>query len=574
MKRLVKFVLPILLVGTISGCGNKDDLSTILNSISSSNITLRSDYEIYCYDPNDKVNGYQELQRFDVISKFNPDLYELIAYNYGEDLIASFAHYEKDAEGYIQSATINDQNIVRYQYALDANGERIPFDESVYCSQIRKLNPKDFKSEGKGVYNYVGDLTKLPLNILHAAIPTSSFNIESFKLIVKDGAFDSFVYQEVEDASIFEETSGDIYGRKLTIKILDIDNTVINPIVSYEDKEENNPLEAAISNMKNNFNYTIKSSAIREDGTVIDLSSTYITQNNMVRIDTNPNTGEVVTMGYHTRNNILFSVLSEEGILYGTKMDEDYKLEADLPKFSFSENIFVFKEELDGKRYYELRQNMEIILDKIDFMIGYSDNYYSPAGKVIFVVENNKLSSISFPIYISFNEMPELVTLVISYSDYGSTSIDGDVWKTFTTDIPLIPVYYSWDEVELEIEGLGEESIITTADAIINAALGNDASSLPFFLPEGNEYEFYANVSAEKDDNCTYLSIYAEGFVDGSAGHIRNTLERAGFKYSLLSNDTGFKELSFVLGNIDIIVAVIDNYVLDITIKLPRINSL
>ena len=196
----------------------------------------------------------------------------------------------------------------------------------------------------------------------------------------------------------------------------------------------------------------------------------------------------------------------------------------------------LFMEAKKEKRWYRnLKKFMRLFIKKTEF-IYVGDKF--PSGSLIMSNHEGTKAPLAWELY-------------------------GDVWKTFTTDIPLIPVYYSWDEVELEIEGLGEESIITTADAIINAALGNDASSLPFFLPEGNEYEFYANVSAEKDDNCTYLSIYAEGFVDGSAGHIRNTLERA-----------GFKELSFVLGNIDIIVAVIDNYVLDITIKLPRINSL
>lgn len=553
MNKFIKILLPLLTISLLSGCNdNLSKLENVLKELSNSKITLRSDYEIYSYAKENKDNTYQILQRFDVVAKFVPDLYEMKAYVYGDDLIASFAHYEKDEEGFIRSGVINENNFVKYSYALDGNGERIPFDDSVYTNQIGKFNVKDFKSQGNEEYYYTGDLTKLPLTLLHAAIPTSEFNIESFKIVLKNGIFDSFVFQEVEDDTVFIETTKETYGRKLTIKAYDIGITEITSITPYADSPDNDPLKNAIKFIKSSRNYTINAYADFENGTSKLLSNVYITENDVIRLDLIPNSNDKFIMGYHTVNNMVFMVNEENGILYGTKMNDGYRIESVIPKFLFSEDIFTYIGEENNVKSYKAQQNMNIILDKVDFMVGYSESYYSPAGDIIFKVKDNKLYEINFPTYITEGNQPVLVNYRLSYSNYDITSIDENTWKTFTTDEPIKPVFDSWDDIVLTFEDKEGNITDKTALEIINEVLKDNADNLPYFMQSTVQIEDgYANY-ANNNKNIIFGFAIVE-YSNNLLGYIKRQLTNIGYECEeIKDNELHLFEYSYDEINISI----------------------
>ena len=96
---------------TESTSSNKDNLllKEMLDEISDPNITYHSDYYLYYYYIGEEDEVFQ-TQRFDVFAKITEELYDMKAYEYGTNRIASSAHLEKDSDGHVSYSEINIRN--------------------------------------------------------------------------------------------------------------------------------------------------------------------------------------------------------------------------------------------------------------------------------------------------------------------------------------------------------------------------------------------------------------------------------------------------------------------------------
>ncbi len=197
MKKMFLKIMSIMSLLTLAnGCNAKEiSLDKMLEKVSNSNITYRSDYNIYYYYINtpDKV---ESIQRFDVVAKITEQMYDMKAFLYGEDSIASYAHLERDAEGYVTYSDININNELMTERTIDGQGKPFLWEDSVYYNLIKYLKVNDFEKVDNETYKFVGDLEDLPLSIIHTAVPLSSFDIESFTLKIKDNAVESLFFKE------------------------------------------------------------------------------------------------------------------------------------------------------------------------------------------------------------------------------------------------------------------------------------------------------------------------------------------------------------------------------------------
>lgn len=569
MKKMFLKIMSIMSLLTLAnGCNAKEiSLDKMLEKVSNSNITYRSDYNIYYYYINtpDKV---ESIQRFDVVAKITEQMYDMKAFLYGEDSIASYAHLERDAEGYVTYSDININNELMTERTIDGQGKPFLWEDSVYYNLIKYLKVNDFEKVDNETYKFVGDLEDLPLSIIHTAVPLSSFDIESFTLKIKDNAVESLFFKEQESDQVYENC---MYGRTISLKFENIGATEIKKIEPYKENRENDALGEALKDIKTKDNYTITSKGILEDKTEIAFQETYITKNDILQIqNTNPG---VFKTGCHTYNGELYSFESSGEYLLGEKVNGSTTVSSYLPTFDFSKDVFEFIEENDeGYRVYKPYQSMAAVLDYVDVLNQYSEAYYSPAGDIYFFVKDNKLSKIEFPVYIYLSGDSLIATNRLTFSDFGSTTIESSVWDSFVLRLPSEDANAtSWnsDSYKVVLEGLDDETELTLGE-VFEKCLGS-TTAMPYFIPESGKFEASASYSAE--DNAVYVSLSSESDASTKTmSYIKKILLDNGFENeSMIDGDMQME--SFFKDDIEI-GAFLYEGILGIEITLPVGNIL
>lgn len=560
-KSILSYLSTFLLLAFVSGCNSKEvSFDKMLENISNSNITYRSDYSIYYYYIDGSKN-IETIQRYDVVAKITEKLYDMKAYLYEDAAIASYAHLERDNEGYVSYSDININNELVSERAIDEDGNPFLWEESVYYNLIKYLKTEDFEKIDNETYKYIGNLNDIPLSIIHTAVPLSYFDIESFTLKIKDNAIESLFFQEKESDEVYEDC---MYGRTISIKFENIGTTEIKRIEPYNEVEDNNALGLALNDIKSKDNYTITSKGILEDKSEILFQETFIIKNDILQIqNTNPG---VYKTGCHTYNDELYIFESSDEYLLGEKAASFLKVTSFIPTFNFSKDVFEFVEEnKEGYRVYKPYSTMSAVLDYVDVLNQYSEAYYSPAGDIYFFVKDNKLSKIEFPVYIYLSGDSKLATNRLIFSDFGSTTIESSVWDSFVLEKPSINVS-SWDDkkYEIEIEGTKEGKI--SLGKVFEKCLGS-SNGVPYFIPESGEFEVSGEYSRE--DKVVYISLFSEDNVNSNTiNFIRKILLENDFEETESELDEGYEEHTFSKDNIEIGVMMIDG-VLDIEITLP-----
>lgn len=560
-KSILSYLSTFLLLAFVSGCNSKEvSFDKMLENISNSNITYRSDYSIYYYYIDGSKN-IETIQRYDVVAKITEKLYDMKAYLYEDAAIASYAHLERDNEGYVSYSDISINNELVSERAIDEDGNPFLWEESVYYNLIKYLKTEDFEKIDNETYKYIGNLNDIPLSIIHTAVPLSYFDTESFTLKIKDNAIESLFFQEKESDEVYEDC---MYGRTISIKFENIGTTEIKRIEPYNEVEDNNALGLALNDIKSKDNYTITSKGILEDKSEILFQETFITKNDILQIqNTNPG---VYKTGCHTYNDELYIFESSDEYLLGEKAASSLKVASFIPTFNFSKDIFEFVEEnKEGYRVYKPYSTMSAVLDYVDVLNQYSEAYYSPAGDIYFFVKDNKLSKIEFPVYIYLSGDSKLATNRLIFSDFGSTTIESSVWDSFVLEKPSINVS-SWDDkkYEIKIEGTKEGKI--SLGKVFEKCLGS-SNGVPYFIPESSEFEVSGEYSRE--DKVVYISLFSEDNVNSNTiNFIRKILLENDFEETESELDEGYEEHTFSKDNIEIGVMMIDG-VLDIEITLP-----
>ena len=577
-NKKTKIISTLIFVSTIFGCSNNVNSSNsnsssssisiikeksfleMLDELKNPNITYHSDYQIYTYPEN----AYSELeiqQRYDVYAKITEDLYEMKAYEYDTDKIASAAHLEQDEEGYVTYSSINIKNELVVERAIDSNNEEFLWEESVYFNLICKLDAKDFEKTNDTTYYYRGELTGIPLNILHTAIPTSFFDMESFKVIVKNNQIDSFEFQEIESEEAYE---GYMYGRTLSIKFEDIGTTSISRIAPYEAKEENKELGLALEELRKQTNYTITSIGVLEDNTTKPLKETYITTQDILQKQYLGN--EVYETGIHSYNGKMYNFETKDKYLLGTETTNnvnDY-----IPTFDFSENIFKYMGEENGSKVYTPFGGMEEVLNYINVISEHAADYFSPEGDIKFFVKNSKIEKIEFPIYPYDTANYYKITNRITYDNFGETTIDSSKWDSFVLELPGNEAS-AWSEYiyDFEFEYSPGQFEYMNLGSLFEKCLG-DANKVPYFLPSSSNVEVSGNYSSS--DKVVYVTLESLKGVDAEIlRQSEKILTEAGFSKKEETEDI-FTFYTYKLDNIRIefLIIAMDNF-MEIVITLP-----
>lgn len=499
---LIKGLMPLLLIPLIAACddqqGGAKGFAKMLEEVSNKNITFRTDYQIYYYEKGKEKNI---LQRHDVTSKMVDGMYDMVAYNHGTNDVTSSAHLEKDENGYVAERYVDIHNEINTTLAKDGTDNPFLWEESVYINQIGKLKEEHFDAIENDQYIFnsdLYDLNEVPLTLLHTAIPTTSFDLESLIVTTKDDKIESFIFQEKDDSELYE---GYLYSRTVTVKFENIGTTEITAVKANEVSNENDALGLALQEMQNANNFTIVSDAVTDTETT-NILTTYVTKDDVVQ---EQNTMEgLKTVGLHTVNNELYSFSSTNDLLLG-RLSEEQDINNLIPSFDFSKDVFKYDSTTNGTRVYKAYSAMEEVLDYVDYEKGYSGEYSYPSGDICLYVKDNHLTRIEFPIYMSLDGVtPTLSTMRISYQNVNSTTIDPTVWDSFVTDLPN--QITSWDDISLEFTMMFPDGsdMPMTPDMVIESALG-DVNALPFFLPSNASY----TVSGEilEADNQVSLSF-------------------------------------------------------------------
>ena len=574
-KSILKTISTFLFLTIVCGCNNNDNsisssstsniikdktFSEMLDEIKNPNITYHSDYLIYYYPEEDSSKIY-ELQRYDVVAKISEELYEMKAYIYGTTNIASYAHYEKDEDGYVTSSDVDILNELVVKRVLDGNNEEFLWEDSVYFNMIKNLSYEDFEEVNTGIYAYKGDLNETPLNIIHTAIPTSYFTLESMKVIVKNNSIESFIFQEVESDQAYEDC---MYGRSITLSFENIGKTVIDKLNPYEEKEENSDLGLALEDMRNQNNYTINSVGVLKDGSIENLQETYITENDILQVQ-HVDTGEFVT-GIHNYNDELYTFESVDKYLLGSKTNS--KIKDFIPKFYFSEHVFEYLGEENESKVYRPYQNMAAVLNYIDVISMYEEAYYAPAGDIKFYVKDCKLEKIEFPVFLYSTSNYREVTNRITYENIGTTTIDESNWENFVLELPGNEASewndYSYNFMFEYSDTIKEE---INLGVLFEKCLGS-ANAIPYFLPSSSNIEVSGNYSS--GDNVVYVTLESLKGIDGELlNKAELMLTKEGFKKS--TEGDGFIELTrYYTSSIEIEIICIpsDNF-MEIVFTLP-----
>lgn len=575
MRHISKNIFISLLCLSLFSCNQttssqeiQKDFATMLNDISSNNITYHSDYLIYYYE-NTNSNQLITLQRFDVSAKITEDLYDMTAYHYGEELIASYAHLEKDNEGYVSYSDINIHNEVEVKRAIDSNNEEFPWEESVYYNLIKYLKVDDFSKKDESTYTYINQDTSLPINIIHTAVPLSTFDLETFEVVIKDNAIDSFIFKEKESDQAYENC---MYGRNITIRFENINTTSIEKIKPYEDKKENDELKSALENIRSKNNYTVVSEGIFNDGSILTMQETFISQTDILQ---NQYTEEgLFQTGIHTHQNKLYIFETVNDYLLGNQADNQIEISNFIPTFDFSEDVFEYiKTDEEGNKVYRPYQTMSAILDYVDVLSYYSSAYYQPAGDIYFFVKDNQISKIEFPVYLYIATDAVIATNRLTYKNIDSTEITTSTWDKFVTEIPSEETS-SWyeDKYTANLEIGKDEYLTLTLGEIFEKCLGRK-DAIPFFILDSSVVEVGGNYSSL--DKCVYVDIVSQIGIDKKLRtNIHNILIENEFSTST-SRDDIFIISTYKKDDILIeVISITTDDALEIVITLPIGNIL
>lgn len=596
-KTILKTVSTFLFLTVVSGCNNSDvssssnntssfltlssttskisstqntssitksaSLEEMLEKVSNPNITYRSDYSIYYYYIDNAFEVFT-MQRYDVVAKITEELYDMKAYVYGENSIASYAHLERDEEGYVSFSDININNELVTERAVDGSGNPFLWEESVYYNLVKYLNAADFEKIDESTYKYIGDLDGLPVNIIHTAVPLSAFNLESFTIKTKDNAIESLNFQEVESDEVYADC---MYGRTITLRFENIGTTEAKRIEPYVEDAENDELGIALYNIRSKDNYTITSKGILEDGNELLFQETYITEDDILQVQ-NTDSGLYKT-GCHTYNDELYIFESTGEYLLGQKATSGTTVSNFVPTFNFSKDVFEFIEENDeGYRVYRPYSTMSAVLDYVDVISQYSEAYYSPAGDIYFFVKDNKLSKIEFPVYIYSSSTPLVATNRLTFSNFDSTNIESSTWDSFVLELPNSTAS-SWtdDAYRFSLEISNTEKVEITLGEVFEKCLGS-STAIPYFIPEWENFAASGNYS--KSDDAVYLSLTSTNGVNPeTVSYIKNILLEDGYENDSYEDEMMKVEI-FFKGDIEIeIIMIPEEEMIEISFSLP-----
>ena len=470
----------------------KRSFGEMLDDLKTDNITYQSDYLIYYYDLNDEE--IIPLKDYDVTAKITDEVYDMVAYE--KDMVASYAHLEKDRDGYVISSDINIKNELVSKRVVDGNGESFLWEESVYFNLINYLDAADFRKISDSIYEYNNDLS-LPLSIVHTAIPVSTFDIDYFQVNVENNKITSFFYQEIESDKVYENC---MYGRRLEISFVDIDNTTIERVKPYEEKEENISLGKALDELRNSSNYSIEAKAYYEDGQVRDLYETYITEKDIIQTQHSDN-GDYV-FGCHTIDNQLYIFENAKEYLLGEEAN-GVEVKDLLPTFDFSENVFELVKEEDGYKVYHPFDQMVNVLDYVDVILEHSEEYYAPSGDILFYVKDAHLEKIEFPVFTYTQENAIIAIQQINYSNIGATSISTSTWDNFVLELPKEDVANTWYDESYKTTVKNASKTLTLGE-IFDTCIGEE-NFIPYFIEENMDIDFDAEYS--RKDKRVYVEI-------------------------------------------------------------------
>ena len=491
----------------------------MLKEISSHNITFKSDYHIYYYENGKKETTMEDLTHYEVITKMNPSAYEMVAYFSGTTTIASSNYLVEDSNGKVAEKFLNLNNEIQIVEALDADETTIDWDDSVYINQISRLKTSDFNVDENKQYVFKNDLNDIPLTLVHTAIPVSAFDLESFKVIVKDDKIDSFIFQEKEDEEIYA-SSGHTYGRYLTVTFENIGATEITDIKPIEVSKNNEPLKNALNEMKNASNYTVTVDLLTAAQT-INVSQTKVTETDILQVF-----DAEEMYGVHTYNEELYSFSVTNEKLLGVNIP-DQEIATLKPSFDFSENVFTYVSANNGYEIFKVNTSMEEVINYIDFETNYASDVYDQTNDILFYVKDNHLSHIEIPstTYVDGNFYP--ITIKVSYSDLNSTIIEETVWDNFVTELTGAT---SWTEIELSLSFPDETTMDFTFDMILELTLGN-SEAIPFFLPNNLIFDVSGEV-LDTEDKVQILFETETNSLEDNLADINMALTEAGFEYS------------------------------------------
>lgn len=512
-KLICSTILLTLLVGCKPSVSSSSSTSTIVStSISSTsvkkdrtfeemlldiktdNITYKSDYVIYYYDLDDEE--VIPLKKYDITAKITDEVYDMVAYEDG--MVVSYAHLEKDKEGYVTYSDINIKNELVVNRAKDGEGNNFLWEESVYYNLINYLEASDFNKINDGLYEYINEDLSLPLSIVHTAIPVSTFDIDYLHINVEDNKIKSFFFQEKESDDVYENA---MYGRSLEITFQDIDCTEIDRVKPYEDKVENDSLGNALNELRNANNYSIKTKAFYEDGQIRNLYETYVTETDIVQTQHSDNNDYI--MGCHTVDNNLYIFESTKGYLLGAKASNGITVDNFLPTFDFSEDVFELVKEEDGYKVYHPFDQMINVLNYVDVLLEHADEYYAPSGDILFYVKDDHLERIEFPVFTYTQENAIIAIQQICYSNIGTTVIDSSTWDNFVLEIPKEDVANTWYDDSYSTKVQKTDKTMTLGE-IFDACIGEE-NYIPYFIEDNMDISFYSEYS--KSDKSVYVEI-------------------------------------------------------------------
>lgn len=551
MKR--KNILLVCELLVLCSCNNnqiKINLDDALLSLSSNNITYHTDYDIYYYEIG-KENSKQSILRYDVIAKFDVDKYQLIAYNYGTQDIASYSNLTKDEEGYVIAQEIGIRNNIITSRVVDGNDNEFQWSDSVYINSLGNFTSADFslKNHGKS-YVYNGNVTDDKImNIVHGAIPTSYFDASSFELFVDKGKISKLVIKEVESDEVYENC---MYGRSLSITFSDIGTTTVDEVSKYPESADNDDLGTAITEMRGLKNYTINIDSIT-NGQVQQIAKKLITEKDVVMASYN--NGKTSYSGFHTHENELYTFQNVDNYLYGTKYKSD-SFRLMMPTYIFSEDIFRYDGiNEEGYKCYSLDPSMSDALNYVDFASGYSETYYPSESRITFFVKDARLHYITFPTCSFIDGKVVVSTYKITYDSFNSTVIEENFFDSFSLEIPSSDLNWNSNLLKVDFSFSDEDNDykLLLIDDIFKATIGENYN-IPYFLPTQYVYEnITGNYSSE--DNCVNFSLSTSNVItDDEYSAIENALEDSGFEGSGLMIDVTMSIAMFSRDDIEIAI--------------------
>lgn len=511
-------------------------LRIALEEVSVNNITFRTNYEIYYYEIG-KSEEKNNLQHFDVYSKITDDAYNLNAYIYDSEYIASSIDLLKSEDGYASYTYLDRHNVVQREYSLDAQGNKYLWDNSVYFNFFAYLSSNDFEAIDENTYRYSADLTDIPLYFVHSIVPVSAFDLESMILHLEDNHITSITFQEKESDDVY---IGYMYGRILNTTFDNIGTTSINQVAPYAIDENNDDLGEALNDIRSRKNYTITSIASDTEGVKEDFTMKQTQISDKDVLITTFYDGLNSYSGLHT-NDSLYTFDSIGNKLYGKLTNQP--ITNYLPTFDFSKDVFRYiSTDENGIKTYEAYPDMNEVIDFIDVNEYYSGMFFSSAGGIRFLIKDKKLIEINFPMYVNSESESLLISNHLIFDKFNETSIPNNTWDNFITSVNIT----SWEDETLLFNFYNHNVIeVVNPKQVFDKALVNENNKeIVMFLPNDIPFVVSGNVSNETDEVYLTLSSY-EAIPANKLRDSKLLLSNAGFKYRA-AND------AYINGNIEI----------------------